>query len=670
MIKTEKDLKNIVKRNIDNAVNYSEEVGKDRKQGHKLYYMKPFGNEREGRSQYVSPDVFFEVEHAKSQILSSVTSNRKVARFNNDALTEYAHHVMFKDNKGYEELRDCIDDGLKLKTGVMKCYWKQDSRFETETFEGLNEYQLNQLLSQDGIELVFDKDENGNDVPRLSEQVVDIPLIDPLTGTELITSEVLYSGEVEREVDTSRICIKAVPIERFLINPEAESLEDATFSADYERVTKSKLLAMGYDADLVSQVSTSKHLDDEEYDTRSPYTSQELSSVSADMATEYVNLYQCFITVDLEENGRQRVIKVDIAGDVILDSEEIIKIVYHKWNPIPISHVFHGMSLPDVLEQTMYAASMSMRSKIDYDLMVSNPRYKANLKKVKNVRDLIDNKIGGVIASEDIINDIAPLQIPASNPSSFAVHELIEKDREKISGSSRLSKGMNEQVLSSQNHKDTINAMKKSGEIRISTMTKNFVEGVLKPLMIDIIEIGREYDNRQIIIKLDGKPTPFNPKKVQDAGEVEVSVALTEEDGYNRAQQRLLMLGSMRQDPIASQLVGEQQTYAIYKDVMEDLGMDNPAYIINPQDPQYQQSKQQQLAQQNAQMQQQIQLTMSQLQLANKQLEIDKYKHDDKMMLEREKQDHKEFMDTHERKMDHEELNLERGQDRNVSIGR
>lgn len=665
-IRDSEELKSIVLRNIESAKSNAEEVGSQRKKAYQYYYMKPLGNEREGRSQHVSPDVMQAVDYIKYMIMDAFTSNRDLVRFEPEnegdieaaeQATQYVNHVMHKQNDGYKVIYDAVHDGLLLKNGIIKRYWKKDQSISKEQFEGLSEPQFNQLLSRPDIELV-----------TLEESMIEVPVPDGMGNVIGVQQSPIFSGEVEVIKDTSRIAIESVPPEEFLISANATSLEDADFVAHYRKVQKAELLSMGYDPEKVEKVGSERHINqNNEALSRNAFDSTStLGAVSHDAdGREYVTLYESYIKVDVSGTGRIEIYKMDIANDILLDIEEVTEYPFEYWSALPIPHKFNGMSIADIVIPTQYTNSQIKRALTDYTLLTANPRYQTNLAMVNNARDLIDNRIGATISVNDVNQSIRPLDIPQISPGLFTLPEMLEQDKERVTGLSRMAQGVDSSAFSAQNHRDTIKEMTKAGSIKPSGIARNFAEMCLKKLMAAIYRLAMENETQEKIMRINGKYVPVNPGQWKERTQLSVSVALTGDDGMKRAQQMLGIAGQMRNDPMASQLFGEGQTYAMYKDIMEEAGIISPYYLENPNTTEFQQKKQQQaMAQQKAQ-QEQMAMTQAQLQLADKQItltsqtnqakmQLDKYKHDDKMGLEREKQDQVELMDTHERRMDYD----------------
>ena len=82
--------------------------------------------------------------------------------------------------------------------------------------------------------------------------------------------------------------------------------------------------------------------------------------------------------------------------------------------------------------------------------MANNPRYMVTKGSLTNVRELIDNRIGGVVnvTRPDAIQAMpqAPL-----NPFIFQTINMLDEDKEETSSVSSLSTGLNKDAVSKQN---------------------------------------------------------------------------------------------------------------------------------------------------------------------------------------------------------------------------
>ena len=144
----ERELIATLENSISAADSYAEsEIGEQRDKGYRYYYGKPMGNERPGRSQHVSMDVFDAVESVKALLIECFTADRNVCRFDPQTSEDFVpakmataltNFIFYRENKGTKILHDVIHDALVAKTGIVKRYYKNYYEYEEETFEGLD----------------------------------------------------------------------------------------------------------------------------------------------------------------------------------------------------------------------------------------------------------------------------------------------------------------------------------------------------------------------------------------------------------------------------------------------------------------------------------------------------------------------------------------------------
>jgi len=81
--------------------------------------------------------------------------------------TDYVNHVFMQQNSGFMVLYSFIKDALLSKTGIVKVWWEEREEEERETYYGLDEAQLVQVLQAV-------KDSNGKmTVAEFSERMPD-----------------------------------------------------------------------------------------------------------------------------------------------------------------------------------------------------------------------------------------------------------------------------------------------------------------------------------------------------------------------------------------------------------------------------------------------------------------------------------------------------------------
>ena len=689
----ESELLSTLERNIDAADTYANsEVGEQRDTAHRYYYGEPMGNEIKGRSHHVSRDVFDAVEAVKAMLLETFSADKNICRFEaqspEDAMgarmaTSWTNYSFYRQNDGHKVLTDVIHDALVAKTGVVKRYWKEDYKFEEFEFEGVNENDFNQMMSDPAVEpmeIIEDFTQAQN----------------PQTGE--MYSEMVLSGSARRRINTSKVCVETVEPEDFLISPRATSVNDADFCSHRMERTRGELLSEGLPQELVDKLGDEDMLHEGSLG-RDSVDSFRSDRFGLDDSTdrEYVTLYESYIKRYDEQINACVFYKCIHSRNTMLDTEIVSEIPFRTFTPFPLPHRFYGMSLADVLIDLQKTMSSLKRGVVDHMMLTTTSRWVANLSLVKNPRDLLDNRVGAVVdvMSPNPESVVRPLPTPQLNGNVYTAIENFEQEKEQRSGSSRMSRGMDTTAVSKQNSSDLINTFMNASNRRIMVMARNFAETFLKPLMHDIYKLGVENETEEKMMQLDGRFVAINPAMLGDRTEMTVAVALTPEEQAKEAQM-LLSLDSQftmnPQDPNLGGLYGPSQRHAMISRAFELLNIkEGASYLQDPNDEAYQQQQQEQQEQEQQQQEQadqmaqyqaefQAEMQSRQVSVMEGQLDLDILKEQNKTVFDRQKQEHKEetedsklLLDAekmkHDIKMARAELVLEERQGRNVSIG-
>ena len=689
----DKELLATLENSINAADSYAEsEIGEQRNKGHRYYYGKPLGNERAGRSQHVSMDVFDATESVKAMMMETFTADRNVCRFDPQTAEDFmpakmatalANYIFYRENNGTKVLHDVIHDALVAKTGIVKRYYKNYYEYEEETFEGLDEASFSMLASDPAVTIM-----------EIAEESVMAQVQDPQTGEPVAIQQTMYSGEIARKIDKSKVCVEVIPPEDFLITPRATDENDADFCSHRTSRTRGELLSEGYDPEIVAKLQEDKDLQEDGSlgrDSVDNYRHDDADEVDNDR--EYVTIYESYLKKYRSDLKKCVYLKVLHSRRTLLDVEMVSEKPFRYFTPFPLPHRFHGMSLADVLVDIQKTQSSLKRGVVDHTFMTNTSRFVANLSLVKNPRDLLDNRVGAVIDvnSPNPESVVRPMAMPNLSGTVFQAMESLETEKEARSGMSRMARGMDSTVVSKQNSSDLITQFMNASNRRIMVMCRNFAENFLKPLMFDIYKLAVENEKQDKMIQLDGQFVPVNPQFLGDRTEMSVAVALTPEEQAQEAQMLLSLDQQFTANPNDLSLggmYGAPQRHAMISRAFELLNIKSAdMYLFNPNSPEFQQmQQQQQQAQQEAQAKQaevdkfNAGMTARQVGVLEGQLELDVVKEQNKMILAFEdmqhNQDEKEtrlMLDAekqnHDMEMDEKELAVEKVQKRNVTIG-
>ena len=618
---TEDELLALLERNLDASDPYTESlIGEQREKAHRYYYGEPLGNELKGRSQHVSRDVFDAVESTKALMLDTFTADRRVVEFtpqtNQDIeaarqATAWTNYLFYRQNNGYKILHDTIHDGLVAKLGLVARWWDKRVTYVEEKFAGLSEAEFIGLASQPDVEIT-----------ELEQETVQEAVVDPLTGILVSPAVTIIGGELKRRIDKSQVRVEQRQPEKLRISARATSIEDADFISYEHEKEIGELLEDGYDPDKVALLDEELDHYRDSVSGRDSYDEFSEDRMKDDHPNRaFVTVYESYIRIYDPGVETRCTLKVIHSRRVLLDTEKVESHPFRGWCPFPIPHKAIGLSLADVLLDIQKSQSSLKRSVIDNAFMTNTTRWLANLSLVRNPRDLIDNKVGTVIDvnAMDPAAVVQPMNTPAISPAVFTTMELLEQEKEQRSGSSRMSKGLDSDVVSKQNSSDLITRYMNASNRRTMVMARNFAEEFLKPLMFDLYRLSIENDTQARIVQLEGQYVEIDPRQLRDRTEMDVAVALTP-DARAAEARTLTMLDQMwtanPQDPTLNGMYQAPQRYALLSRAVDLLGLKGgDKYLLSPMSPEYQQGQQQnaQKAEQMQQMQQALEFKKAEL---------------------------------------------------------
>ena len=122
---TEEELVTRIRGEISDSLGYMGDViSTQREEAMKYYYGLPFGNEVEGRSQFVDSTVQDTIEWIKPSLMRVFASGDEMVKFSPHGpedvemakqATDYVNYVFTKDNPGWEILYSWFTDALLSK---------------------------------------------------------------------------------------------------------------------------------------------------------------------------------------------------------------------------------------------------------------------------------------------------------------------------------------------------------------------------------------------------------------------------------------------------------------------------------------------------------------------------------------------------------------------------
>ena len=522
----------------------------------------------DGNSKYVSLDVYDAVESLKAALLETFSAGTRTVKFapqNEDDVelarmcTEYTDYVVHRQNDMFNVMSTAIHDALIARAGVVKVFWENSAETDYEEFEDITETELDMLLAQDNVELV-----------------------------ESTTDDIgLTSGTIGIERDTSQVVIENVAPEEFLIESQAKSLEDVTFCAHRTKKTLSELRLEGYSEKLIDKIGDHTDVDFEtdpevlaRFDNIGNFRNG--SSDHQDQVRS-VMVYEAYILLDVEGTGIAELYKVIKAGNVLLEKEKVNRKPFVTFVPLPTPHSFYGNNFADKVVATQNARTVLTRSILDHAMITNNPRYTVVKGGLSNPRELIDNRLGGIVNTTRP-DAISPMLQAPLNPFIFQTIKMLDEDMEDTTGVSKMSQGLNKDAISKQNSAAMVEQLATMSQQRQKIIARNFASQFMKPLFHMVYNLVCENEMQEKMVELSGSYVVCDPRKWKEKRDVQIELHLGYGEQEKEATKYLNMHTLLTNDPNLAAMYQQPNQYELAKKIMELSGVKEVSnYLTNPE---------------------------------------------------------------------------------------
>jgi hypothetical protein len=566
---TDTQIVNLVDDNVGRAVGYHDsELSAERSKVMDYYNGTLPKPTHDGNSKYVSLDCYDAVQSMSAALLETFSAGNKTVQFAAQGAedtkmaavcTAYTDYVAFRQNDLYAVNSAVIHDGLTSRAGVAKVFWQPQSETTSEYFENLTADELDVLLAQDDVELgEHEEDELG-----------------------------LTSGEILITRDTSQVIIENIAPEEFLIESQAKSLDSVLFCAHRTKKTMTELRLDGYSEKLIDKIGDHTDVDLDtslEMMTRHDSTSGGFGRDSEGYQDQVrsVIVYEAYIEIDVEGSGVAELYKVIKAGNVLLDKEKVSRKPFIAFVPLPIPHAFYGTNFAEKIIATQNARTVLTRSILDHAVITTNPRYMVLKGGLTNPKELIDNRVGGIV-NVTRPDSVSPMMQSPLNPFIFQTIAMLNDNREETTGVSSLSQGLNKDAISKQNSAAMVEQLATMSQQRQKIIARNFASQFLKPLYQAIYQLVIENESQEKIVEIGGEYIEINPSDWADKRDVTVQLHLGYGEQEAEAQKYMGMHQTFQADPSLQKMYTPQNQYQLISQVMEMTGIKNVAdYLTSP----------------------------------------------------------------------------------------
>jgi len=649
----ETEFQAILQNEVNSSLGYQDsEYTEHRLKALDYYYGEKFGNEVDGRSQVVATEVSDTIEFIMPTLMRMFTASSDYVRFTPrnqedvpiaEQATDYVNYIIQQDNPGFQIFHDWFKDGLLNKIGVVKVYWDDSKDVTQESYEGLTEDELAQVLDDDAVEVV-----ERNEYPYEDFE----PPMDPRTG-ELLPVEppMLYDITLKRTVDDGRVRLENVPPEEFLVNKWAKSLDDAYFVAHQTTTSVSDLVARGFKKSDVEDLAgyTGEEFNDEKQN-RFENLDASTEDDRMDPTMRLVMETEAYIRIDYDGDGIAELRRVVMLGQgyEVFENEPWDHVPFAVLSPILMPHRLVGRSYAELVMDLQKIKSTVLRQLLDNMYQTNNARMEAVEGQV-NLDDLMTNRPGGIVRTKapGMVRSLAPQPI---TKDSFPLLEYMDEVKTQRTGFSRTSMGMDADALQSTTQK-AVEASMQNAQDKIELVARVYAETGVKRLFKLILALINKYQNFERMVRLRGGFVPMDPREWHQNFDVEINVGL----GNGKNEQKMAMLQQMidRDWQYISTMgpdnpmIGLDNLAAKHREMMEMVGFkDVDRYYAPPRQVQAEYQRRQQQQQQGpseAELEHQRKMQEMQMEDARKReemsadMERERIKLQSQLSLERQK---------------------------------
>jgi hypothetical protein len=622
------ELASLLSQYENRAVGYfTSEIADEQATAIDYYYGRPFGDERNGRSKVVDRTVAITVDNALAALLKPFVSAEDVVSFEPrgpedekvaEQATEYVNYCFQCDNPGFTILHNWFKDALLTKIGVVKYSWEDKSRNERR------------------------------DVPADAQMVL-MAREQPGYLGETENPDGTFTLHVEEMVADGAIKVENVPPEEFLISPFARSIEDAPYVAHRPaNVTRSALLEMGFDAEVVEGLSAFAAGKNEESRVQSRYQDEEWiaggrDNPGGDPSGDIIGVIDEYVRVDYNGDGLSELRHVVRVMDTILFNEEVEEVPFALLCPIPMPHKVYGMSLADQTLDLQRIASVVWRQTLDNLYLSNNPRPVVPDAAVNDStwEDLEDDAPGAAISVK------APGMldwsvVPFSADKSFPMLAFIGEQVEARTGVRRGGNGLSRNSLDKNNQMTALQAAQieaKENE-RVEMIARIFAETGLTRLFKGLLGLITKYQPKARVIRLRNEWVEIDPRGWPEM-DVRISVGLgigNRMEQIGQADAVLSTMADLQQTPFGYMLKPEN-VYNAIKRKFQAAGIKNVDDFIS--DPSQSEPPPQQPDPEMMKVQGEQQKAAAQLQLeeqkASAEMQLSQAKNEAALQAQREK---------------------------------
>lgn len=600
---SDRELLSVVQREVDSSFGWTgSRLSETRRYSMSQYFGNPRGDEREGRSQVITRDVFEQVEWLLPSLMEIFCSGPRVVRFvpkndddveSSEQATEMVNHIFSRED-GFMVLYTMFKDALIQKNGIVKVWYEDSSQATYENYDGKGLLELQSIFDDEDYEV------RSVEAWHINRQTGEREVLDensPLPDDH-DPMRVKYDIEGVRYKRAGKIALENVIPEEFIVNRDCQSLQHPScrFVGHRSRTSESQLIALGYDPDLVKRIPSAHatYTTDSDAIIRSSQDdSFPLQFSDRKDSERAVYSADCYVLVDRDGDGVSEWWRVVTGGDyaqVVLHVEPCNGHPFVSVTPIPVPHRFYGLSLADTAGDLQDINTTLWRQFLDCLYLATDPRnivYSQGgpgdaATPMVNLTQLLDAQAGGYI-EEYAQNALRPYEQKSNAADILPAFEAHNKMREGRTGISPEAMGINPDSISKHVYGTMVQSS--AAATRTTMYARIFADTGVKHLFEKIYMLLMQHDTKGMTIRVRGEYVDVQPTNWATEVDCEVTVGLGHGSKMEKAM-NLQTVGEVQKalaEAGLTHMVSDTNLFNTVSDLTEALGFRSPEqYFTDP----------------------------------------------------------------------------------------
>lgn len=554
------DLATMLDRLIRDCKNYRDDTLMPARLKAQEYYdgtMKDTPSD-DNRSAVVSRDVRAAIKKVMPSIVRTILGNDKVVEYepvaegdedSSEQATIYVNNVVLPESGGYDAIKDAIHDALLLRNGILTWYHEAKTKVCESEHSGLDDMAFAQLVNDDYVEVL-----------EHSERPEEVMVPGP-DGTFEPTPTTVHDVRIRRREVYRCNRIASVPMEEFLIHPDALSIEEAQCVGRNMTMTRSDLIAMGYDRAFVEGLPaiSANDNDEEEFARRGV---EDIEN-EASPAMDEIDYHEIYVRVDYDNDGIAELRRICLAGGCkaknILANDIVEEAPFADVVCERRPHQWEGQSLCDDILDIQRIKTVLHRNTLDNLYWQNNLQPIVQEGQVLNPESVLQRNFGEPIRvkSGTPTNEaVGYSTVPFVANESFQMLAYMDDVLTDRTGISDAASGLAPDALQNMTAKATA-LIEQAGIGQIEMIVRTMANGGIKRMFLGLLKLIIRHQDKPRTVRLSDKWVEFDPRSWNAGMDATVNTGL----GAGTRERDMLVM---------------QQVIGLQKELLTAFGPDNP----------------------------------------------------------------------------------------------